>query len=196
MVIHGQGTVWWYTRLAGDGGITYGTHPCVVVSSNEWNSINDYVTIIPCTSTRFNGTTTNMNLKIKKDGYFFISQVTTVPKKWLHDYVGMLDQSELNSLVKCIQGFFTPGMTDCPILNSSDNEAATVKTEDLNSKSSDARSGSVDITKCGRVWSSVKQTMFLDDCLRYSEAEVASRYGLKSAETVRRYRRKFREARR
>lgn len=103
-----RGSVWWYNRYTTEQGITRGDHPCVVISSDDWNDKASNVIIIPCTSDTLIGTVKGVELGLNNtSGSFFVSQITTVPKKQLFHYEGMLDEKELNILnnaLECILG--------------------------------------------------------------------------------------------
>ena len=51
-----RGSVWWFTRELHEKGITWGKHPCVIISSTRWNSYSSSVVVIPCTTDPFIGT--------------------------------------------------------------------------------------------------------------------------------------------
>lgn len=103
-----RGSVWWYNRYTTEQGITRGDHPCVVISSDDWNDKASNVIIIPCTSDTLIGTVKGVKLGLNNtSGSFFVSQITTVPKKQLFHYQGMLNEKELNILnnsLECILG--------------------------------------------------------------------------------------------
>ena len=103
-----RGSVWWYNRQSDEPAITKGDHPCVIISSDEWNSVSSSVVVIPCTSNSLRGTTKDIKLDLgKSEGYFFPTQITTVPKRNLSDYQGVMPEEDmimLDTIVQCVLG--------------------------------------------------------------------------------------------
>lgn len=98
-----RGSVWWYNRYTNEKGITRGTHPCVVISSDDWNNKSGSVVIVPCTSDKLKGVITNVKLDLGQTaGYMFPTQITTVPKSSLYNYQGVLDPHELSALATAL----------------------------------------------------------------------------------------------
>lgn len=98
-----RGSVWWYNRYTNEQGITRGTHPCVVISSDDWNDKAGSVVIVPCTSDKLKGVIATAKLELGQTaGYMFPTQITTVPKSSLYNYQGVLDSNELNTLTTAL----------------------------------------------------------------------------------------------
>lgn len=93
--------------------ITYGTHPCIIISSDEWNESHSTVTVIPCTSNMLAGTAINLKIDLgNSEGMVFMSQITTVDKNSLTNFWGKLDDDNMNRLDNLIQNYLGLGATD------------------------------------------------------------------------------------
>lgn len=208
MIKYARGSVYWYKRNTGDCGVIYGTHPCVIVSANNWNAISDSVIVVPCTSSPRAGTLKGAQLQLEKDGYFLPSQITTVPKKWLFSYQGMLDEAEMHCLMSSISNMLSvdadeniinlqPDEQHYPDEGNSDIDCDSLEEEpeevDFNSveyippeKREDSRNRG---RKC--YWSKERMQKFISDCASNPVTRVQLLYNLSSPNTVYKYKRKF-----
>ena len=202
MVKFARGSVWWYRRDAGDAGITTGTHPCVVISSNEWNENSDTVIIVPCTTSQLPGTLKAITLTLDSNdstGYFYPTQITTVPKKWLFNYQGMLDPDEVSIVFNGVTNLISDACNlslynRAEYSKSVDSIPATKVgiTTDGNGNSEVRRKHiSIPVTVSRNSWSEESKREFLDDCINHSAEVVAEKYNLGSVYTVNKYKKRF-----
>lgn len=208
MIKYARGSVYWYKRNTGDCGLIYGTHPCVIVSSNSWNAISDSVIVIPCTSAPRSGTLKGIQLKLEKDGYFLPSQITTVPKKWLFSYQGMLEDSEMEIVLSSVSNILSASI-DESIINISDDSDYSAAEDDneLNCNAAESAEEEIDFNsidyaapdktsdnlpkgrKC--FWSKERMQRFISDCASNPVTRVQLLYNLSSPNTVYKYKKKF-----
>lgn len=111
MQVYLRGTVWTYTRQIHEKGVTYGTHPCIIISADEWNATHASVVVVPCTSKALAGTARNIVLNLPtSEGRIFPTQITTVSKNALTNFKGIVSESdmrEIDNAIKAVLGLNT-----------------------------------------------------------------------------------------
>lgn len=111
--VYRRGSIWMFNRPKSEC-LTYGTHPCIIVSNDEWNEVSSVLTIIPCTSKPLKGTATRLVLEdLNKLTYVFPGQITTVCKSDIHSYLGELSQKQLKELNEALAPML--GLNNNPI---------------------------------------------------------------------------------
>lgn len=111
--VYKRGSIWMFNRPKSEC-LTSGTHPCIIVSNDEWNKISSVLTIVPCTSKPLKGTATHLVLEnLNKLTYVFPGQITTVHKSDIHSYLGELSKEQLIELDKALAPML--GLSDTPI---------------------------------------------------------------------------------
>lgn len=134
-----QGSVWWFYRHHGAEGITWGKHPCVIISSTCWNSKSNSVVVVPCTSGEVQGALKFPKLElVKSEGNFLPTQVTTIPKSWLGEYLGVLDTQTLFAVVKAVARLTAMPASAAGSLTS-DEKGGEIITESSEAASSDPK---------------------------------------------------------
>ena len=206
MIRYARGSVYWYKRNIGDSGVIYGTHPCVIISPNSWNAISESVIVIPCTSTFRSGALKDMQLQLEKDGYFLPCQITTIPKKWLFNYQGMLDESEMNKLLLGVVNMLSSEI-DLNIINITSEVESNEDESEFNSEPEKAETKEVDYNSIyykepeksetasnrsrKQYWSPEKMKKFIADCANNPVSRIQTIYNLSSPNTVYKYKHKF-----
>ena len=103
MNVYQRGTVWVYHREFTEKGVTAGTHPCIIVSPDEWNATHSTVIAMPCTSKKLAGTGSELGLSLLlTDGNVFPMQLTTIPKYSLRNCFGQLPQEDMEKIDELI----------------------------------------------------------------------------------------------
>lgn len=113
--IYRRGAVWTYTRPQTSQCITYGTHPCVIVSDEDFMAISGSVVVVPCTSELIKGTTKEFALNLKEKSYLMPLQITTISKQELNSFIGQLDDEEIAKVNSIMS--MSLGLADCSSLS-------------------------------------------------------------------------------
>lgn len=99
MNVYQRGTVWIYHRDFTEKGVTAGTHPCIILSPDEWNATHSTLVVMPCTSKKLAGTGSDVSLSLDlTDGNVFPMQITTVPKFALRNCFGLLPAEDMEKV--------------------------------------------------------------------------------------------------
>lgn len=92
-----------------------GMRPCIIVSNNVGNLFSKMVTVVPCTTNVDKPdlvTHYRIKLNSKEDSLVLCEMILTVNKDLLNGFMGILDETTMKHIDKCIE--YSLGLIDVP----------------------------------------------------------------------------------
>lgn len=101
-----RGSVWFYFNATKEKNITYGCHPCLIISNDKWNESSETVSVIPISSKPIPGTSKD-KYNFNYPSYLVVSQVTTISKSQIRDLVGIASKETVESAIQLLSTYLT-----------------------------------------------------------------------------------------
>lgn len=104
-----RGTVYWVELpMNPKSHIQGGSRPCVIVSNPNVDERSGVVTVCPL-STRIDTIPTHVTVNVKKTGQVLCEQITTIDIAMLGDYVGCVNDHEMQSIDRTLNEYLAYG---------------------------------------------------------------------------------------
>lgn len=104
---YARGMVYWVNlpNAYGDS-VQTGRRPCIIVSNNVGNIFSENLTIVPCTTNLEKSDSQPTHYKTKlyatTESVVLCENINTVNKKLVEGFIGLLDETEMEAIDKCI----------------------------------------------------------------------------------------------
>ena len=175
-----RGMVYWANipKYEQNPNITNGRRPVIIVSNNIANCLSNNVTIVPCTTNTEKRpdqpTHYIMSLNPREESMVLAEDIITVHKNILENFMGMLDETIMKEIDKCIMAAL--GLIDVPNPLLGDSMGRKTKEEILEEKAK--------ANKGRRISGPTEMAKFIQYYENHTIEETMAEYGVPTTSAV------------